>query len=106
MRVRLVTLPPVTISSGGTAVRLSSSKRLALGAVVQANYSNVGRGSIGSSTVTTSTGTEIPAGDAANITPPEGPAGAAAEFDLSEIWIVSGTSGDTYRISYWTKANS
>ncbi len=98
MAIGLKTLPAVTVASGGTAVKLTANETWVTSVTIQAEFTNVSKICLGDSTVTTSTGIQIPIGDCATIDAPQGPRGGAEEFDLSKIYINSSTTGDGVRI--------
>jgi hypothetical protein len=104
MALKIYTLPIITIASGGTAVPLSATSLLAASITIQADRNNVGRISIGDSTVTTSTGIgELGPGDPAVIEY-SGNSRDSAEFDIKDIYVVSGSAGDIVRVSIMKRA--
>jgi len=97
MGIQLVTLSPVTITSGGTARPLSATSILVTSITIQASFTNVGKLSLGDSTVTTSNGIEIPPGDTCTIDAPMGMRGPE-ELDISTIYVVSATTNDSCKV--------
>ena len=98
MALQLLTLPAVTVASGGTAVRLSSTSLYVLSVTIQADFANTSKVQIGSSGVTSSNGIEVPPGDIATIDAPVSPRGGSEEIDLKDVWINSSTTGDKVRV--------
>jgi hypothetical protein len=94
--VRIEQQAVVTIASGGTALPLASSSIPVASIVIQAEYTNVGRISIGNSSVSSNTGIEIGPGDTFTLSVET--LHKVGEFDLKDIYVVSGTAGDKVRI--------
>lgn len=97
--LKLYTVPVITIGVGSQAYPLASEYLPAASITVQAEYNNVGRISIGDSTVTPSTGIQVAPGESAVI---EFPASAkfTDEFNLETIFVTSASSGDKVRVVY------
>lgn len=102
MAVLLKTVATVTVSSAGTAVPLSSSSMMVYSATVQSLRTNTGYQYIGDSTVTSSNGQEFGPSDVAEV---EGPPSAKGQeqFDLSQVYVNSSTSGAEFRITAWIR---
>lgn len=103
MAVKIATLPVVTVVSSGTAVPVHPSLLYVTSITIQADYTNVGNIYVGDSTVTTLNGLEIPPGDAAEITADNSKAGSE-EFDISQIYINSSTTGNKAKIAVFRRA--
>ena len=86
----------VTVVSGGTAVPLSATSLPVSSIIIQAEYTNIGRVSIGDSAVTTSTGIEIGPGDTFTLNIES--LAKVGEFDLADVYVVSNTAGDKVRL--------
>lgn len=96
MAIKLEIQPVVTISSGGTSKPLSTTSIPVTSVIIQAEYTNVGRISIGDAAVTSNTGMEIGPGDTFTISMES--IYKTGEFDLADIYVVSSTSGDSVRV--------
>jgi hypothetical protein len=97
MAVKLLTAPVVTVSSAGTAVAIYSTQIPVTSVTIQALFTNVGKIYVGSSTVTSSTGLEIPAGDVITIDAPM-TRGHHEEFYLNEIYVNATVSNDAVKV--------
>lgn len=92
MAIRLETLPVITMSSSNVPVQLSSTATRVTSVTIQADRTNSASIYLGDSSVTTSTGMEIVPGETAEVTADNVRAGSE-EFLLSDLYLVSGTSG-------------
>lgn len=102
MAIKVATLPVITVSSANTAVALHSTTLYATSITIQAEYTNVGNVAIGDSNVTALNGLELPPGDAAEITADNTKVGSE-EFDVSQIFVNSSTSGNKVRIAVFKR---
>lgn len=98
MAMQITTFPPVTIASGGVAVRISNLNLWVTSVTIEAAFTNVSKINVGDSTVTSSNGIEVTPGDTCAIEAPDG-ARNMAEMLLSDIWVVSATAGDSVRVA-------
>ena len=94
--IKLMTLPVITVSVGGTAVQVSTDVIAVTSLTLQAAFNNTGKVVVGDSTVTPAIGMEVPPGDTVTITADNISKGSE-EFLLSEVWINSSTAGNTVR---------
>lgn len=99
--LKLKTLPAVTVSTNGTAVPLYSTSLMVYSVAVQSLNSNTGSQYVGDSTVTSSNGVRIGAGDSIDIDPPE--ARGFDQFDISKIYVNSSTDGAEFRVVAWIR---
>jgi hypothetical protein len=95
---KIVTLPPITVVSAGTRVKIDAAAQDVKGVIVQADSANTGKIFVGDITVTSSNGFTLNAREALAIDPasPNNP----AEMDISTIYVDSDTSGSIVRITY------
>lgn len=97
MSVKIEALSPlVQIATGSVAVPLKLTSLPATSIIIQAEYTNIGRISIGDSAVTTSTGIEIGPGDTFTLSIES--VSKVGEFDLADVYVVSNTAGDSVRV--------
>lgn len=101
MAIKIATQAVVTIDSGGVAKQLASSPIAVTSVIIQAEYNNVGRISIGDSTVTTSTGIEIGPGDTFSLTVES--IKDIGELLLNDIYVISNTAGDAVRLMIYRR---
>lgn len=100
MPVRVRTFDPVTCSSANTAyplVAYAQTRQYVTSVSVQAEATNVGKVYLGDSSVTTSNGVFVEAGDSIEITADIG-GKHSDEFALDQVYVTSGTSGNAVRI--------
>lgn len=88
-----------TLTSGGTAQAVSSTSVKVQSVLIQADLTNAGKVYIGHSTVSSTNGLELSAGDAITITAPEVGKGGSDSFDLTDIYW-DGTTGYKIRVAY------
>jgi len=102
MAVKLVELAPITITATGVPESISASADFYVELTIQSDDDNSGEIRFGSSTVTTTRGPVLTAGNSAVLEAPRGPNGQAEEFVISDIFIV-GTIGDVVELVGWRK---
>lgn len=100
MALKIYTVDPVTIASGGVAYQIYPTQLFAASITIQAGYDNVGRISVGDDSVTPSNGIQVAPGESAVIEYSVGSARHTEEFDLSKIYVTSASAGDIVRVSY------
>lgn len=90
-----------TVTTAGTAVRLTTTNFMAISATIQALHSNTGRVCFGASNVlvSTNTGTCLSADQAGPLLEIGQPSGKP--FDLSQIWIDSAVNGEGVSVTYY-----
>lgn len=98
MAIQLVTLPPVTVVSAGTAVVVYTPRLAVTSVTIQAAFGNTGNIYLGDASVTTVNGQSIPPGDVAVIQGDNAPTGRTEEFFLDEVYLNADTSGNSARI--------
>lgn len=97
MAIKLLTLPPVSIVNSNTAYQIYADSIPVTSVTIQAEFNNSAKVVIGSSSVTPTSGVEIPPGDTATI---EGPQvnGRSEEMYLNDIYVASSSGGQGVRI--------
>jgi len=100
--IKINTLTSVTCTEANTAYPLSESRRAAASITIQADYNNAGTVCIGDSTVIPDTGLQIKPGESAVIEFTMS-ANFTDDFDLSDIYVTSATSGDSVRVTTITR---
>lgn len=104
MALIIVTLSPVTVSSAGNAVQLSSSSIFTSSATIQADVDNSGNIYIGDSSVTSSNGIELKPGDVYEFSGDD-IRGIGEQIDLSDLYVDAATSNDSVRVTYFKRKN-
>ncbi len=99
MAATIHSLTPVVVVMGSTIYPLSATPLIASSITIQADYNNVGRISVGGSTLTVNNGIQVEKGESAVIEYPNS-GNYTDEFDLSAIYITSASAGDSARITY------
>ena len=103
------TIAKVTVSTGGTAVQLSSTELLCTAAVIQAVATNNGNVQIGSSNVDnindTDTGISLAAGETFVLSN-QLMYGTNIQFDLSDWYVNADGDGDGVSITYLTNSRT
>lgn len=102
MAVKPKTLPPVTVQVAGQRKKLSETSILVYGATIQSLAANTGTQYIGDETVTSNNGHPFGPDDTVEVDPPPSSKGQE-QFDLSEVYVDSSTSGAQFRISAWIR---
>lgn len=97
MAVKLLTAPQAIVTSAGTAVPVYSSKLAVTSITLQALFTNVGKIYVGSSTVTSSTGIEIPPGDVITIDAAS-VRGHQEEIYADEVYVNATSSNDAVKV--------
>lgn len=92
-------LTAVTISSAGTRQQITTSNIAAMSVIIQADSLNTGKIYIGDSTVTSSNGIELSAGDSFILNPEFL---GEREVTLSDIYVDTETNDNIARIQYLT----
>lgn len=101
MAIKIETSSVITIDIGGVAKQLASAPIAVTSVIIQAEYTNVGRISIGSANVTSSTGIEIGPGDTFSLTVES--IKDIGELLLNDIYVVSNTAGDKVRVMIYRR---
>lgn len=96
---KLIPLAKKTVTTAGTRVQITTSDIRSSSILIQADSANSGRIYVGDSTVASTLGVALTAGqsltiDADNIR------GTTEEFKLSDIWLDSSANGDSAHIFY------
>ena len=105
MAVKLTTGLVISVTVAGTAVPLNTATpipRAASSVLIQADFSNTGSVYIGDSTVTTSTGFELPAGGSIEIGGDHRRLGQD-EIILNDLFVNADTSNDKVRVGFFVK---
>lgn len=105
MAVKIVTLNPVTITTGGVAEQAGSAATPVTSMTLQAEDTNTGNVYIGGSNVTAANGQALTPGNTCEITADSIGRGSAEEFLINEVWINSSTSGNVVRIAVFQRRN-
>lgn len=92
-------ITPATVSVADTAVPLSITPKQVIEVVIQAFKGNTGTICVGDSTVTSTTGIQLDAGEALVLSAPE-VSGTPGTIDLSTIYVNSSNAGDLVNIAY------
>lgn len=92
---RLFQLTPIS-SVGGAAVPLTATPLAVRSVVLQASTTNVGSVAIGDSSVDLSNGMLLGPGDSMTLAAESDP--KYGEFDLSEVFIFSGSTGNVVKV--------
>ena len=100
MPAKMKTLAPVTVTTAETAEQITALDIPSTGLIVQANTVNAGLIYVGDSTVTSSNGMELEAGETFSITAEE-IGSSNDEIVLSDVWIDAQLDGDGVRIQYF-----
>lgn len=99
MAYKLRTSSVVTVASAGTAQPLSATSVLATDIIIMADHANGGRIFVGDSTVSSTTGQFLAAGESLTISTAT-VRGTADDFDLADIYVDAATNGDKARVAY------
>jgi len=97
MAIGIGTQSLVTVASAGTAVVAGANSVEAHAVIITASKGNTGNLYIGDSTVDSTTGAELAAGEAFIVN------GDGEYVDLSTIYVDAATNGDTARVQTSTK---
>lgn len=101
-RVKLKTIPAVTVVTAGTRVPLSASSTLVYAVSVQSVRTNTGYQYIGDSTVSAANGYEFGPSDVAEVEPPLG-GKEPQQIDLKDIYLDSTTNAAEFRVTAWIR---
>lgn len=96
--IKLKTLPAVTVSTAGTAVKLYSTTMMVYEAMIVAL--DAGTHYIGDSTVTSSNGAPFSEDGEFAVEPPSR---SVDQFDLSKVYVNSTTNGAEFRVIAWIR---
>lgn len=100
MAYKLYTLPKVTVTTAGTPVPLTTNNGLAVSSlIITASSGNVGSCFIGDSSVDSTNGEELAAGDSMEISA-DILRGTNYELFLSSIYVDSEQNGDSVTVQY------
>ena len=101
MALKIVTSSPTTVTTAGTAVEISANITAIRSIVLQADAANTGIVYVGDSSVTSSNGIQLKAGDSVSITPDN----KDNELVISDLYVNADTNGSIVRVSYETNRN-
>lgn len=93
-----------TLTLGGTPQRLTSTATLAESILIRAESTNAGTVYVGDSTVASTSGIPLAAGESVRLELPRVPGGGNDYTDLRNIYW-DGTTSDRIRVSYWQRQN-
>lgn len=96
------TLPAVTVLVAGTSVPLSNTEILATDVIVTADLLNGGVLYVGDSSVDSSNGQPLQAGES-YVLSTSSLRGTNESFDVSDIWVDSSANGVVARVAYIAK---
>lgn len=99
MIAKLYTLSPVTINTAGTREAISGSSVLCYSVIISADKLNTGNVYVGDSSVSSSNGEELAAGESIILTADELFNGNI-EIDLADIYVDTQTNNNVVRIQY------
>lgn len=98
MALKLITRPVITVTTAGTAVPISTTEEHVHSISIQAQSDNSGVLYVGDSSVASTTGQELGAGEVYVINAFDKPYNLE-ELDLQDIYIDAATNGDVARIA-------
>lgn len=96
------TLAPVTVAAAGTAVPISAVATPAIDIIITADAGNTGTVYVGDSTVDSSNGQPLAAGESYAIGT-GGIRGTQEDFVLSDVYVDAATNGDSVRVAYTSR---
>lgn len=99
--LRLKTLPAITVATAGDAKAISSSPINVYAATITSLSGNTGTQYFGDSSVASSNGTPFGPGDCMELDVPD--VKGMDQFDASQIYVDSTTSGAEFRIVVWIR---
>jgi hypothetical protein len=94
--IELVTFPVVDLANSNQAYALASSHIFVTSVTIQAEFNNTAKIALGGSSVTPSTGIEIPPGDTATI---EIDKSQNSEIYIDEIYLTTSVAGQAARVT-------
>jgi len=100
MPAKMKTLAVVTVASAGTAEQITSAAIPSTGIIVQADTANTGLIYVGDSTVDSSNGLELEAGETFSITAEE-IGRSNDEIILNDVFIDAQIDGDSARVQFF-----
>lgn len=100
MAQKSIILGVVAVTTAGTRKQISTDSKACYAIVLQANSSNTGKIYVGDSTVTSSNGIELSAGDSLTISPQSINGGSDTEINLTDVYIDAQVSGESVRVHY------
>jgi hypothetical protein len=101
-RLKLVTLPSVTVVTAGAEQPASSSNLEVYSAIIISLSTNTGTQYVGDSTVTSSTGMTLAPDGSLELGVPENMR-ATDTFNLAEVYLDSSSDAAEFRIAAWVR---
>lgn len=101
-RLKLVTLPAVTVATAGTEQAAYAGNLEVFSAIIVSLSTNTGTQYVGDSTVSSSNGLPIAPDGSLEMGPPENMR-ATDTFNLGEVYLDSSTNGAEFRIAAWVR---
>lgn len=95
MAQKLFTLAAITISTAGTRQAISSTAVPVASYLIEADASNTGKVYVGDSTVASTNGVALSAGESLSAESHEDD-----ELDLSDVYVDTATNGNKVRVQY------
>ncbi len=100
-KVKIKTMPAVTVATAGTAVPLSATTVRVYAVSIESADANTGIQYVGDETVTSANGATIKPGEGLELDVPD--RCRTDQFDLKDIYVNSSTNGAVIRIIAWIR---
>lgn len=100
-RLKLVTLPAITIATAGTEQQAYAGNLEVFSAIIISLPTNTGTQYIGDATVASTNGIPIAPDGSLELGPPDNV--RADTFNLGEVYLDSSTNGAEFRIAAWVR---
>lgn len=99
MAVKLTTMAAVTVATAGTRQQISASNLYALSVAIQAKKANTGKIYVGDSSVSSTRGHELAAGET-YIVDGQGKPNSLEEVNLADLYVDAQTNGEGVNVTY------
>jgi hypothetical protein len=103
MAVKLTTISPLTLSLANTPTAVSANAIAVTSLTIQSDKNNTASIFVGDASVDVNSGMEIVPGETAEITADNVGRGGSEEFLISEVYIVTATTGQIVRAAAFTR---
>lgn len=103
MALKLNSHAPVTVVTAGVRVQVDTEKRPLTSIIIQAANGNSGRLYVGDSTVSSTNGIELNAGESLEITGDGRNDGQSDEVVLADLWIDASANAQIAKIAFFVK---
>jgi hypothetical protein len=98
--VKALTIPEITVTTAGTRVQVSSTDTPISSIIIQASSGNSGVIYVGDSSVSSTAGIVLTAGQAWAVTADASGRHGFEEMVLSDFWVDSASNGDKFKVVY------